>query len=37
MLRVIVIALLVVAVLATFPLLLGGFVLFGLWRLVRRN
>ena len=37
MIRLITIILLVVAVLATFPLIIGGFVLWGLWLLVRRS
>lgn len=37
MFRLIVIGLVVLAVLVTFPLLLAGFVLWGLWWLLRRT
>lgn len=36
MFRLICIVLIVVAVVATFPIIVAAFVLYGLWRLVRR-
>lgn len=36
MFRLVTICLLVIAVLATFPLIVAGLTLYGLWRLVRR-